>query len=161
MRLRPSIILDQVTSRVRTVIALTAALVLAGCGAGPENATPEDALQALATAANDADDDAVAALICPEARNGDKTIAETKALAKEADAALDDFGYDLTVGPVTDKTDTTAVGTITVDVKGTDDVSPSGQQFLDSAGAPRPISLLRENGRIKLVKRDGAWLACK
>jgi len=153
--------LGHVTSRVRIVVALTAALVLAGCGEGGDNATPEDALQALAAAANDSDDDAVAALICPEARDGDKTIAETKALAKEADPALDDFGYDLTAGPVTEKTDTTAVGTITIDVKGTDDVSPAGQQFLDSAGAPRPISLLRENGRINLVKRDGGWLACE
>jgi hypothetical protein len=50
---------------------------------------------------------------------------------------------------------------ITIDVQGTDDVSPAGQQFLDSAGAPRPISLLRENGRINLVKRDGGWLACE
>ena len=153
--------LDHVTLRVRTVIALTAALTLAGCGGGGGNATPEDALQALAAAANDSDDDAVAALICPEARDGDKTIAETKAQAKEADPALDDFGYDLTAGPVAEKTDTTAVGTITIDVQGTDDVSPAGQQFLDSAGAPRPISLLRENGRINLVKRDGGWLACE
>jgi hypothetical protein len=135
--------------------------MLAACGGSGDGATPEDALQALAAAANDSDDDAVAALICPEARDGDKTIAETKVLAKEADPALDDFGYDLTAGSVTDKTDTTAVGTITVDVKGTDDVSPAGQQFLDSAGAPRPISLLRENGRINLVKRDGKWLACE
>jgi len=153
--------LVQVTLWVRAVIALAAVLVLAGCGGGSDNATPEDALKALAAAANDSDDDAVSALICPEARDGGKTIAETKALAKESDPALDDFAYDLAAGPVTEKTDTTAVGTITVDVKGTDDVSAAGQQFLDSAGAPRPISLLRENGRIKLVKRDGSWLACE
>ncbi|RSM72582.1 hypothetical protein DMB66_05440 [Actinoplanes sp. ATCC 53533] len=142
-------------------MAPTLALMLTGCGGSGDGATPEDALQALAAAANDSDDDAVAALICPEARAGDKTIAETKALANEADPALDDFGYDLTAGSVTDQTDTTAVGTITVDVKGTDDASPAGRQFLDSAGAPRPISLLRENGRINLVKRDGEWLACE
>jgi hypothetical protein len=45
-------------------------------------------------------------------------------------------------------------------VKGTDHISPAGQQFLDSGVGPRPIILLRENGRINLVKRDGKWLAC-
>jgi hypothetical protein len=153
--------LDRVTSRMRVAIALTAALVLAGCGEGGDNGTPEDVLRALVAAANDSDDDAILAMVCPEARDGDKTIAEVKVLAEEADPALDDFGYDLTAGPVTEKTDTTAVGTVTVDVKGTDDISPAGQQFLDSAEAPRPISLLRENGRINLVKRDGKWLACE
>jgi hypothetical protein len=137
------------------------ALLLAGCGGGGDSATPEDALQGLVAAANDSDDDAIAALICPEARGGDRTIAEVKALAREADPALDDFGYALTAGSITEMTDSTAVGVITVEVKGADDVSPAGEQFLNSAGAPHPISLMGENGQINLVKRDGGWLACK
>jgi hypothetical protein len=150
-----------VTFRVRIVGVFAAAFVVAGCGGGGDNTTPEGALESLAAAASDSDDDAVAALICPEARDGDKTIAETQALAKEADPALDDFGYELTAGPITEETGTTAVGTMTVEVKGVDDVSPAGQQFLDQAAAPRPLGLLHENDRINLVKRDGVWLACE
>ncbi|MEU4156435.1 hypothetical protein [Actinoplanes sp. NPDC026670] len=149
------------TSRASVAMTLIAALVLAGCGGSSDNTTPEGALQALAAAANESDDDAIAALICPEALAGEKTLTEVKALAKEADPALDDFGYDLTAGPITEQTDTTAVGSMAVDVQGTDDASPAGQQFLDQAGAPLPVGLLRENDRINLIKRDGKWLACE
>lgn len=154
--------LGRVTSRARTVIILVAVLTAAGCGGGGGQGTPEGTLKALAAATSDSDDKAIAELICPEARDYADTIAQARAKAKEADPALADFGYDLTAGDVTDKTDTTAVGTLKIKVKGVPgNLSQQGRQFLDSAGAPLPIGLQHEGGRINLVKRDGVWLACK
>jgi hypothetical protein len=96
--------LSQVTLRVRTAVVVTAAIVLAGCGAGGAggNATPEEGLKSLAPATADSDDDAIAALICPEALVGGKTITETKALAKKGtddDAAGQQF-LEAALGPL-------------------------------------------------------------
>lgn len=73
--------LAQVNRRVRPLIALTALLAVTAWGAS-DGDTPEAALKALVTAANHADDKAVAELTCPEAREG-ATIAGIKADAAQ------------------------------------------------------------------------------
>jgi hypothetical protein len=147
----------------RAVVALAVVLVAVatGCGADADPNTPEGTLEALADAVSASDDAAVSALTCAEARNKGTSIAEAKALAVEADPKLADFGYEAEAGSIVEETSTTAVGTLIITVKGIpDDLSDTGHQFLDSAGAPRPLSLQHAGGRINLIKSDGRWYAC-
>jgi hypothetical protein len=152
-------------TRRRTVAGSLAVLtflaVLSGCGSGGTG-TPEGTLESLAEAVDDADDAAIAALVCAESREKGTGLAQLMSEAVQADPKLADFRYDATAGPVTRLTDDVAVGTLTVEAKGVpDDLSPAGRQFLDQPANVRPISLIGANNQLKLVLRDGTWLACE
>src|SRR5262245_11047190 len=121
---------------VKRRLAWSVVLVLPVSACGSDGG-PEDALNSFAEPINTRDDAAVQRLTCTSARDdGGPTLSDPFAGSPmdidEIDPRLRDIRYKAAAGDVTDETDSTATGELTITVEGIpEDLSPDAEQVLD------------------------------
>jgi hypothetical protein len=136
------------------------AVTLTGCGSAAAD-TPEQALEALESATNDQDDDAIKTLVCADKWRDARTFRSSLAAFAELDPRLGDLRYQVRAGEVRDETETTATGELEpLPIENyPDDLSDEARTALDTTPAPLPIMLVHDN-TVDLVKENGNWVAC-
>jgi hypothetical protein len=151
---------------VKSRLAGSLVIVLLAAGCGTDG--PEDALDAFADAINDRDDEAVRNLTC-EASHEDIVATLSDPFKNnpidvyEVEPRLRDLRYKAEAGDIVEESDSAATGKVDITVEGVpDDLSPEGQQVMDSVQVAFPLTLISgKDDTVKLIKEGDAWVVCE